>query len=143
MLGRIARKDVDLWLVPGAPDTRDEHTFLVQRRNATQPASCIFPVINRKTSQERVAESLKRCGRAAAGAPLSTQREAVLASLGGADQHAALPVDLDDLATAHTLRLPFDPMAAAREVGGDLRAMVRRPPPGCWRDSNVRSQCRS
>src|SRR6266702_3597018 len=122
MLGRDACKGVDGRLAVGAPDTGEGYTSPVQRCKATQPSSCIFPVINRETSQER---GWRRGSSDAAGLPPAPrsvpQREAILARLGAADQHAALPVDLYDLATAHTFCLPFDPVAAAREVGGDLR----------------------
>src|SRR5258708_35342065 len=81
----------------------------------------IFPVIYRQPSRKGGwAESLKRCGRAPPAPRSVPEGEAVLARLGGADQHTALPVDLDDLAAAHAFRLPFDLMAAAREIGGDV-----------------------
>src|SRR4051794_39235121 len=63
---------------------------------------------------------LDRLNRRPAPSRSIPQREPVLARFHGADEHAALPVDLDDLAAAEALLLPLDLVAAAGEVGADL-----------------------
>src|SRR5260221_8016682 len=121
MLGRIARKEVDWGPVSGGFATRGQCTFSVYQRNATQPAACFLPVVYRQTVQNGArAEAFARSRRAPPSPRSIPQRKPVLARLGTADQHPALPVDLDDLAAAHAFRLPLDLVAAADEVGGDL-----------------------
>src|SRR5258708_8177537 len=48
-----------------------------------------------------------------------SQCDAVLARIRAADQHAPLPVDLDDLAAADRLRQPFAEVSARPEIGGN------------------------
>src|SRR5260221_1564456 len=121
MLGWIARKKLDLCLVKGARDAGRRYTVPVHRGNATQPAACFLSVINRRAVQNGQETERSDRSRRVPPPPRSIpQSEPVLARLGAADQHAALPVDLDDLAAAHAFRLPLDLVAAAREVGGDL-----------------------
>src|SRR5260370_37655976 len=50
------------------------------------------------------------------------QRQAVLARLRAADQHAALVVDPDRLGAAQRLHRPVDDVAAGAKIGGDLPA---------------------